>query len=80
MLAKFYVGNLAWSVTSESLEEIFAQLGTVISARVEAHPDTGRSRGFGFVEMDVDDASRVAGDIDGADVDGRRVHVTVQPA
>ena len=65
MLATFYVGNPAWSITSEILEEVFGQFGTVLSARVETYPDIGRSRGYGFVEMDVDDASRVAGETNG---------------
>ena len=52
-----YVGNLSFSVTSSSLEELFARFGDVRSAQVIQDRDTGRSRGFGFVEMDDDNAA-----------------------
>ena len=48
---RLYVGNLSYSVTNESLEELFAQFGAVQSAQVVMDRDTGRSKGFGFVEM-----------------------------
>jgi cold-inducible RNA-binding protein len=48
---RLYVGNLSYSVTNESLEELFAQFGSVQSAQVVMDRDTGRSKGFGFVEM-----------------------------
>lgn len=51
-MKKLYVGNLPWSVTDSELESFFSGLGEVISARVITDRDTGRSRGFGFVEMD----------------------------
>lgn len=52
MSKNVYVGNLAFSVTSDSLRELFEQYGTVTSASVVTDRETGRSRGFGFVEMD----------------------------
>jgi RNA recognition motif-containing protein len=57
---KLYVGNLAYSVTSESLEQMFLEFGTVVSAQVIQDRDTGRSKGFGFVEMQSDDAAQRA--------------------
>jgi cold-inducible RNA-binding protein len=53
MSKKMYVGNLAWSVTSEDLQELFAAHGSVRSAEVIQDRETGRSRGFGFVEMET---------------------------
>ena len=57
---KLYVGNLAYSVTSESLEQKFLEFGTVTSAQVIQDRETGRSKGFGFVEMQADDAAQRA--------------------
>jgi RNA recognition motif-containing protein len=57
---KLYVGNLAYSVTSESLEQMFLEFGAVMSAQVIQDRDTGRSKGFGFVEMQTDDAAQQA--------------------
>lgn len=57
---KLYVGNLSYNVTSASLEELFSQFGAVRSAQVIQDRDTGRSKGFGFVEMSDDNAAREA--------------------
>lgn len=57
---KLYVGNLAYSVTSESLEQMFLEFGAVTSAQVIQDRETGRSKGFGFVEMQTDDAAQRA--------------------
>ena len=57
---KLYVGNLAYSVTSEALEQMFLEFGAVTSAQVIEDRDTGRSKGFGFVEMESDDAAQRA--------------------
>lgn len=51
MTAKIFVGNLSWNATEDSLKELFAQFGEVVSVRIVADPYTGRSKGFGFVEM-----------------------------
>ena len=59
-MKKLYVGNLSYNVTSSSLEELFSQFGTVQSAEVIQDRDTGRSKGFGFVEMSDDNAARQA--------------------
>ncbi|HZZ27615.1 MAG TPA: RNA-binding protein [Pirellulales bacterium] len=57
---RLYVGNLSYNVTNESLEELFAQFGAVQSAQVVMDRDTGRSKGFGFVEMSDDNAAQEA--------------------
>jgi RNA recognition motif-containing protein len=57
---KLYVGNLSYSVTDQSLEELFAQFGAVRSAQVIQDRDTGRSKGFGFVEMEDENGAREA--------------------
>ena len=57
---KLYVGNLSYSVTSEVLEQMFLEFGTVVSAQVIQDRETGRSKGFGFVEMQSDDAAQRA--------------------
>jgi RNA recognition motif-containing protein len=76
MAKRLYVGNLKYSVTSEHLQEIFEQFGAVTSAQVLSDRETGRSRGFGFVEMPNDDEAQAAIDtMDGQDHDGRRLTV-----
>jgi RNA recognition motif-containing protein len=75
MLVKLFVGNLAWSVDDQTLEDVFNDFGTVQSARVVNDRDTGRSRGFGFVEIDVDDLSEVIRKTDGLDINGRAIRV-----
>lgn len=57
---KLYVGNLAYTVTSSELQQIFGEFGTVRSAQVIEDRETGRSKGFGFVEMESDDEASAA--------------------
>src|SRR5271157_4103135 len=76
MAKRLYVGNLRYTVNSEQLEELFAQFGAVSSAEVLIDRETGRSRGFGFVEMPSDVEAHVAIEtLDGRDHDGRRLTV-----
>ena len=76
MAKRLYVGNLKYTVTSEQLHELFEQFGAVNSAQVLSDRDTGRSRGFGFVEMANDDEAQAAIEaLDGRDHDGRRLTV-----
>ena len=72
---KLYVGNLPWSTGEAELEEMFAGIGEVRSANVITDRDTGRSRGFGFVEMSDDDAKRAIEELNGNEVDGRAIRV-----
>ena len=76
MAKRLYVGNLGYTVTSEELQELFEQYGQVRSAQVLSDRETGRSRGFGFVEMDNDaDADAAIQALDGNDHGGRRLTV-----
>ena len=76
MAKRLYVGNLKYTVTSAELQELFEQYGTVSSAQVLSDRETGRSRGFGFVEMVNDDEALSAIEsLDGQDHDGRRLTV-----
>jgi len=71
-----YVGNVAYRLSDEELKEAFEAYGTVESARVIKDRETGRSKGFGFVEMPDDDEARAAIDgINGAEIQGRAVIV-----
>ncbi len=73
---KLYVGNLSYDITSASLEELFAPFGSVRSAQVIQDRDTGRSKGFGFVEMADDNAARAAiAELNEKDVNGRPLAV-----
>jgi RNA recognition motif-containing protein len=75
MLVKLFVGNLPWSVGDAELEDVFRDLGTVQSARVITDRDTGRSRGFGFVEIETDDVASVIQATNGREIDGRPIRV-----
>jgi RNA recognition motif-containing protein len=73
---KLYVGNLAYSVTNDTLEQMFAAHGSVQSAQVIMDRDTGRSKGFGFVEMGSDQEAQAAiAALNGVNVDGRNLTV-----
>ena len=73
---KLYVGNLGYSVTSTDLEQMFAPHGTVESAQVITERDTGRSKGFGFVEMSSNGEAQAAiAALDGKEHDGRALKV-----
>lgn len=74
-MKKLYVGNLPWSVTDSELEATFADMGQVLSARVITDRDTGRSRGFGFVEMDDAGATKALAELNGKDMGGRPLRV-----
>ncbi len=73
---KLYVGNLAYSVRDETLQQAFAPFGTVTSAKVMMDRETGRSKGFGFVEMGSDaEAQAAVNGMNGQAIDGRAVVV-----
>jgi RNA recognition motif-containing protein len=76
MAKRLYVGNLPYSVTSDDLQQTFEEYGVVTSAEVLSDRETGRSRGFGFVEMANDaEADAAIEALDGNDLDGRRLTV-----
>ena len=76
MSMKLYVGNLSFQTSSEDLQQLFAQAGTVESATVVEDRDTGRSRGFGFVEMaSKEDGEKAIQQFNGTDLNGRNLTV-----
>ena len=72
---KLYVGNLGFTITDVQLESLFAQHGLVDSAAVTRNQETGRGRGFGFVEMSDPDARQAMKLLNGKDVEGRSLTV-----
>jgi RNA recognition motif-containing protein len=76
MAVKLFVGGLSFSTSTERLREVFAATGNVESAAVVTDRDTGRSRGFGFVEMATpEDAEQAISKLNGTSVDGRTIQV-----
>ena len=75
MVKTLYVGNLAWSTTDQELASVFEAHAPVISARVITESETGRSRGFGFVEVDDNDAPKVIKEMNGFQMGGRSLMV-----
>jgi RNA recognition motif-containing protein len=74
---KLFIGNLAFSVNDSTLQSAFSAQGTVESAKVITDRDTGRSKGFGFVEMSSDDeAANAIRSLNGTDLDGRAINVS----
>jgi RNA recognition motif-containing protein len=81
MAVKLFVGGLSFSTTSARLREAFARFGSVESADVVLDRDTGRSRGFGFVEMTTsEEANRALEGLNGTDLDGRQIKVEIAKA
>ena len=77
MTKKLYVGNLSYTLTNESLADGFANFGTVVSARIITDRDTGRSKGFGFVEMSSDEEAQEAiSGMNGKEFEGRSLTVS----
>ncbi len=77
MLKKLYVGGLSYSTTEDSLHDLVAQFGQVDSVKIITDRDTGRSKGFAFVEMSTDGAAQDAlQNLDGKEFDGRRISVS----
>jgi RNA recognition motif-containing protein len=72
---KLYVGNLPFTTASEDLGTLFGQHGEVTSAEIVKDRDTGRPRGFGFVEMSDADGRKAIDSLDGTEIDGRRITV-----
>ena len=78
MAQKLFVGGIAFNTTEEGLNTFFSQAGEVASASIVTDRDTGRSRGFGFVEMtSAEGAQRAVADLNGRDLDGRSLKVEI---
>ena len=76
MAKKIYVGNISFTTTEEQMNDLFAQYGTVLSTNIITDRYTGRSRGFGFVEMESEEAADAAiSTLDGQEFDGRALRV-----
>lgn len=76
-MTKLFVGGLPYSIDSQKLNELFAQFGQVFSANVITDKFTNQSKGFGFVEMDDNAAQEAIKKLDGSDLEGRRLGVSV---
>jgi RNA recognition motif-containing protein len=74
-MTKLYVGNLPFSVTEEAVRNLFTPHGTVEKISLISDRDTGRPRGFGFVEMSNSDASRAMQALNGQDMEGRALKI-----
>jgi len=78
MGTRLFVGNLSYSVTDSTLQESFGRFGNVVSASVVVDKMSGRSRGFGFVELSSDaEAERAVSEMNGTEIDGRPVNVNI---
>lgn len=78
MSANIYVGNLSFDMSTNQLQGLFAEFGEVADAQVITDRDTGRSRGFGFVEMEsAEAANKAISSLNGTEVDGRQLKVNV---
>ena len=76
MSTKLYIGNLSFDTSSQDLEALFGEAGTVQTASIVEDRETGRSRGFGFVEMETKEQAQTAiASFDGRDLDGRNIKV-----
>lgn len=76
MQTKLYVGNLSYKTRDEDLKAVFEEAGAVVSAKILTDRETGRSRGFGFVEMETEEGAQAAVQkLDGYTLDGRRLKV-----
>ena len=76
MSTKLYVGNLDYTVTGDQLSELFAKAGKVVSAVVISDKYSGRSKGFGFVEFETEEAAKAAmAEMNGKEIEGRKITV-----
>ena len=77
MSTNIYVGNLSFRTTEPELEDLFSQFGQVTKVNIIQDRETGRSRGFGFVEMESESATAAISALDGTEFDGRNLRVNV---
>jgi len=77
MATKLFIGSLPWAVNDQELEDLFKDFGTIVSAKVIMDRESGRSKGFGFVEFADDDAAKAAMEkLNGSDLQGRSIVVS----
>ncbi|GAV26413.1 RNA-binding protein [Carboxydothermus islandicus] len=76
MTKTLYVGNLPWKIRSEQLQEIASEFGEVLGARVILEKSTGRSRGYGFIEVRDEDVEKFMTGLNGKEVEGRELVVS----
>jgi len=77
MATKLFVGNLPYTVTSDQLRDMFAKIGEVVDANIVLDKMSGRSRGFGFVEMKTEENAKAAIDqLNSSEIDGRKIFVS----
>jgi len=75
MAKTLYVGNIPWSTKEEDLQQLFSQFGEVLECRIITERATGRSRGYGFVEVGEDDLQEIIEKANGIELDGRKLVV-----
>jgi RNA recognition motif-containing protein len=75
MSKRIYVGNLSYQTTENDINNLFGQIGEVESANIITDRDTGRSKGFGFVEMGNEDADKAIAQLNGSELNGRAITV-----
>lgn len=75
MVKTLYVGNIPWSTTESDLEQIFARHGEVLDCRIITERATGRSRGYGFIEVNDEDVEQILEKTNGLEMDGRKLVV-----
>ena len=75
MATSIYVGNLPWYATQEGVESLFSPYGEVLSVKLVSDRETGRARGFGFVEMEDADAINAIAALDGKEFEGRALRI-----
>ena len=77
MATKLFVGSLPWTIDDQALEDLFKEFGVVLSAKVIMDRESGRSKGFGFVEFEDDNAAKAAiNKLNGTDMQGRSIVVS----
>lgn len=73
---KLYVGNLLYKMTDDQLRECFELVGTVVSANILRFKDSGKSKGFGFVQMETEEGAQKGLDLNGQDFNGRKLIIS----
>jgi len=75
MVKTLYVGNLPWAATEDEIKTVFSDHGNVVDCRIITERATGRSKGYGFVEVQEEDAEKMISALDGLEINGRKIVV-----